>query len=114
MKYCFNENCNKTAIFNILGTSPKFCANHKEEHMINLKHKHCEFTGCNTLANYNLDGEKKGKFCSIHKLDHMVNISSKRCIEKDCNLIASFNFEGKTNKIYCSNHKLEHMINVGH
>ena len=65
---------------NIIG---KFCFEHKEELMVDVKHKHCNYENCNNRANYNYFG-KSILYCIEHKLENMINVSSSKCKFNDC------------------------------
>ena len=39
-KICNYDNCKKTAIYNYIFMKPKFCSDHKNEYMANIKKKH--------------------------------------------------------------------------
>ena len=45
----------------------------------------CSHDGCNTLPNFNKEGEKKGLYCSKHKLPGMINVKAKTCSHDGCN-----------------------------
>jgi hypothetical protein len=51
---------------NIIGL---YCATHRENGMIDIKNKKCEFAaeGCTKIPVFNLEGEKNGKYCKTHK-----------------------------------------------
>ena len=67
--------CKKRASFNVLGeTKGRFCADHRKTEMVDIKHKICETSGCNTIPNYNVRGETTGRFCATHKESQMVNV----------------------------------------
>ena len=38
-KFCNYNNCNKTAIYNYMFMQPKFCSDHKNEYMVNIRKK---------------------------------------------------------------------------
>ena len=41
--------------------------------------KKCIEDGCETIPNFNIEGETRGIYCFKHKKDAMVNVKSKRC-----------------------------------
>ncbi len=47
MVICSFNVCNKQAHYNIEGERPKYCSKHKEENMVNVTSKKCEFNSCN-------------------------------------------------------------------
>ena len=86
---------------------------HKEENMVDVKHKTCIHEGCKTRPIYNKEGEKKALYCSEHKLEGMVNVIDKiMCIHPGCKTRPTFNKEGEKKALYCSEHKLDGMVNV--
>ena len=44
---------------------------------MNVKHRRCAETGCNTRPAFNWKGEEKGAFCNKHKEKGMVNVDKK-------------------------------------
>ena len=42
--------------------------------MVDVSNKMCEHLGCETRANYNVHGSKRGKLCAVHKQTDMVNV----------------------------------------
>jgi hypothetical protein len=72
--------CGKHASFNVRGeTKGRFCKEHKEPNMVDVKNKTCEADGCTIRPNYNIPGGKKGRFCFIHKEHDMVDVIHKIC-----------------------------------
>ena len=79
-KFCEHVGCNTIPTYNFSGqTKAKFCKQHKQPNMINVKDKTCEYVGCNTQPTYNLPGQTKARFCSEHKQPNMVNVKDKKC-----------------------------------
>jgi len=107
------EICGIVAIFNLEGENwGKYCKNHKEINMVNVRTKTCEYSNCKKQPTYNYEGKRSGKFCNIHKEDIMVNVRDKKCEYENCKKIPSFNFEGETKGKFCSIHKEDTMVNV--
>ena len=44
---------------------------------MNVKHRRCAESGCNTRPAFNWKGEEKGSFCNKHKEKGMVNVDKK-------------------------------------
>lgn len=65
------------------GQKPVVCSDHREEGMVDLKHKLCVIDGCNRHPYY---GEPNGKpdYCSQHKTEAMTNLRSRRCEFPGC------------------------------
>ena len=96
-KFCNDDNCKKTAIYDYMFMKPKFCFKHKNEYMVNIKKKHI-------LCPYHyLSHSKKAKCpeCKIKK--------STKCDE--CDITASYNFE-KLRPLKCLKHRKKGMINI--
>ena len=112
-RMCQHNNCKTISIFNFEGElKPKFCSNHKEVGMTNVKDKTCQYSGCKTIPNFNFEGETNPKFCSSHKEVGMTNVKSKTCQYPGCKIQPIFNFEHETNPKFCNNHKEIGMTNV--
>lgn len=57
--------------------------------MIDVKHKRCEYEGCDLQPVFDVkDG--KGRFCVSHKTDEMVDVKSKRCEFVGCDIKLTF------------------------
>jgi EsV-1-7 cysteine-rich motif len=100
----------KHAIFNYIGMKARFCAEHKTDDMINVKHERCQHPTCKSIASCNVLG-LKAKYCAEHKTDDMINVKHKRCQHPKCKSGASYNVLGLKAK-YCAEHKTDDMINV--
>ena len=89
--------CEKQPNFNVRGaTKGIFCAEHKQEGMIDVKNKTCEHpAGCEKRPTFNTRGETRGLFCADHKLLGMVNVINKTCEHPaGCEKIPTFNTRG--------------------
>jgi nitrite reductase/ring-hydroxylating ferredoxin subunit len=101
--------CMKQPCFNFEGEIPKFCADHKEEGMVNLNERPCE--KCSKKPVYNFPDIKKGRFCVEHKEDGMIDVLSQTCEHDGCRTRPSFGYkEGK--RRFCVLHKLDDMVNL--
>jgi hypothetical protein len=110
-----NCHCGKNAIYNFIGEKKgRFCFNHKEPNMINVKSKHCESDGCIVRPVYNNSGEKKGRFCFKHKEPSMIDVNNKICEIDECRIRANYNISGEKKGRFCINHKELNMIDVIH
>ena len=103
-----NCHCGKSASFNVFGEKARFCVEHKEPHMINVKDKTCEL--CEKIPTFNVRGEKRGRFCTDHKSPDMIDVKHKTC--ELCDKRPTFNVRGETKRRFCAEHKEPHMINV--
>ena len=48
-----------------------------QEGMVNVKHRRCAESGCNTRPAFNWNGEEKGAYCNKHKEKGMINVDKK-------------------------------------
>lgn len=108
---CLTPGCDRSRIYNHPGQKAAYCAEHKEESMINVITKQCVVEGCLSGARYGREGEH-ALFCSKHKEDSMIDLKARRCKYEGCMLCPSFNYEGAKTGVYCSNHKSPEMVNV--
>jgi ferredoxin-like protein FixX len=106
---CKEKNCKIIPSFNKEGeTKALYCASHKKDGMVDVKHKTC--IECNKRPVFNKEGEIKALYCASHKKDGMVDVKHKTCIE--CNKRPVFNKEGEIKALYCASHKKEGMVDV--
>ena len=106
--------CGKQPYFNYEGKPAEFCAKHKEENMVDVKHKKCIHEGCKKLPVFNFEGRSTGVYCFTHKENGMIDIKNKKCIHEGCKKQPVFNFEGQSKGIYCFTHKENGMIDIKH
>lgn len=100
---------NSRATYNLPGEStPKYCAECKDETMIDVVHARCR---CNkAIPVYNLMGVLPPICCAECKTEDMVNVYDKRCF---CGkAIPSFNEPNNPRPLYCADCKTETMVNV--
>jgi hypothetical protein len=104
-KKCYE--CNKVPSYNIKGSPPIYCAQHKKANMIDVRNTMCIICN-NTHATYNIRGHS-ALYCAKHKTPDMINVVTKRCLK--CDKIPHFNIVGKSAQ-FCADHKTEEMIDV--
>ena len=93
--------CTKLPSFNFPGQTPASrCGTHREEGMVNVRHRVCQHEGCGTEAKYNLPGEAHGAFCGQHKLKDMERVNTRRCNAEACDKRASFNHPGDSDILH--------------
>ena len=110
---CIHDGCKKQSTYNNEGeTKALYCAEHKQDGMVDLKHLTCIHDGCKIRPTYNIESDTKALYCSEHKKDGMVNVKSKRCIHEGCKTLPTYNNEHETKGLYCSTHKKDGMVNV--
>lgn len=96
-KKCKEENCDKTAIYNLQNEKIGiYCKDHTKENMVNVISKRCLEYNCNIQASFNISTENIGIYCSKHKKENMIDIISKCC--KECN---DTQVKNKKYKGYC-------------
>jgi hypothetical protein len=92
---CSGAGCTKLPSFNYPGCTPAvFCGRHKDQSMVNVRHKVCQQHGCGTEAKYNHPGATNGAYCGTHKDPGMVRVNSRKCEADGCDRRASFNYNG--------------------
>jgi len=80
--------------------------------MIDITANKCQHNNCDTTANFNYIGNKKGNFCSKHKLENMVDIKNKLCEHINCIKQPRYNYIGEKKRRFCNDHKFENMVNI--
>lgn len=105
-KMCEYPGCDNNPCFNFPGLPIKYCKEHKQIGMEDVKHIKCKY--CNTRPNFNLEGLYP-EYCKTHKEDDMIDVTINRC--KQCDKRACFNFEGLVAE-YCQDHMEKNMINL--
>ena len=102
--------CDKQPAFNVSGEKKgRFCVEHKESGMVDVKNKKCEL--CEVIPHFNTRGEKKGRFCVEHREPGMVDVKNKTCAQDECNKQASYAFEGDQ-PLYCVAHCLIYLCQI--
>jgi len=111
---CNNKCCSKIPSYNFEGQSAKFCFEHKQENMILVRGKFCEFKDCKKLPHYNYINEIKPIYCGNHKLGDMINIVIKKCLYDNCIKIPTYNYLNEKTPLYCNEHKIDNMVDIKH
>jgi hypothetical protein len=110
---CIFEDCPKHASFGLIGTKDAlYCAKHRGENMIDIKHKSCQHDGCPSIPSYGYKGTKTAMYCVSHKEVDMINVISKKCQYQDCTIRPTYGYQGTKTAIYCTNHRENGMIDV--
>ena len=73
MVICCVADCEKTALYNLVGLGAKYCRIHKLENMKDVITHICIENNCSLRASFNILGEKKKLYCSSHRKDGMVD-----------------------------------------
>jgi hypothetical protein len=61
---CIQECCDKRPCYNLEAeTKALYCASHKLENMVDVKHETCIQEGCKKIPNFNLEREIKSLYC---------------------------------------------------
>jgi hypothetical protein len=112
---CKEEGCKARPSYNNEGqTIALYCAAHKKEGMVDVKHKNCYEKGCKPGPSYNNEGQTIALYCAAHKKDGMVDVKNNNCYEERCKTRPSYNNEGQTIALYCAAHKKDGMVDVKH
>jgi hypothetical protein len=115
VKLCEKKYCKSQANFNYKGESKAiFCGKHKEDNMVDVKHRKCERDGCGSRPSFNYKGEHKGILCFFHKEDNMVEVITKKCEKDGCGSRPLFNYKGENKARFCGKHKENNMIDIKH
>jgi len=110
---CEDSMCFKRPTFsNEDDENARFCTDHKEIGMIDIKNKTCIYKGCRTRPTFNSPGESSAIYCLLHKQAGMIDVISITCIYKGCRTRPTFNSPGESSAIYCLLHKQAGMIDV--
>ena len=92
------ESCLKSATFNAPGEkAPRFCKDHKEENMINVRSKMCG--GCGRVQG-SFGYTKNELFCKSCSKDDMKNMRATLCSKCDLKFPA-YNFKGQKKGLFC-------------
>lgn len=116
-KECLHPECDKRPSYGPVGGSPSHCKTHKEDGMVDVVHKRCQYIGCNKRPNFGHDGlSRNAIYCKIHKEDGMVDIMNKRCLHTGCNKQPHYGLKDGRSKdaIYCTIHKKDGMVDISH
>lgn len=112
MVKCIHYNCGKSASFNYINHSYKYCKAHKKAGMIDVKNKKCKENGCRKIPSFNYPEQTIPEYCKEHKKEKMENIHNIRCAVSCCKTTAIYKFyKSNDNKKFCHNHKDKFMIN---
>ena len=102
--------CNKQPHFAKPGEKPEYCFEHKEEGMVDVVHKKCEFKDCNRQPTHNYPDQKRGSRCSSHAEKGMVSVQSKKCMS--CSKTAIFGKDEFSRPSVCQDHFIEGYKNI--
>ncbi|CBJ48635.1 EsV-1-7 [Ectocarpus siliculosus] len=118
---CEESTCIKQASFAMDGDCyPKFCKDHRQANMINIRDQRCRAAGCSRGASFAATGGERGQFCSEHKGNNMVSTPRRsQCMVPGCTsreLI--YVIDGQQLPKFCVGHRgpdclLLHPTNIG-
>jgi hypothetical protein len=92
---CKENGCKVQPIYNKEGESKAlYCSTHKQEGMVDVKHKKCIYQNCKVQPTYNKEGESKALYCSSHKQEDMVNVRDKTCKTYLCSIRVGDKYDG--------------------
>ena len=86
MGRCLENGCQTRAIFGFEGGNAKYCFKHKDNGMIDVKNKTCQYEGCKKRPSYGIEG-KNAKYCIMHREDYMIDVVNKKCKSLDLSVI---------------------------
>lgn len=109
---CTEENCTKRPSYGYKGQRPVRCPEHRRDDMVDLRHRLCQYSGCETVASFNVPQDTRPLYCGQHKLEGMVCHKNKCCEHDGCRTKPYFNFPGTNQGRCCSVHKEEGMVDV--
>jgi hypothetical protein len=114
MHKCKQEGCSKSASYNIVGTKPAFCKQHKSPDMVLVTSPICIAPSCKKRADFNSPGEYQKLYCYLHKQDNMITMKGqkKQCLEAECATFPTFNLTNHKEGIYCKKHATKTMVRV--
>lgn len=105
--------CDKRPSYGNRGQEARFCAEHKEQHHVNVKVRMCEEKGCDLQPSFGSSSDGVKRFCKEHRLDGHTDLRhGQRCREEDCWKQACYGFQGGVAR-FCASHKPRYSINVG-
>ncbi|CAM9119384.1 unnamed protein product, partial [Ectocarpus fasciculatus] len=105
---CEESTCIKQASFAMDGDRyPKFCKEHRQANMVNIRNQRCMAPGCTRGASFAATGGERGQFCSEHKEENMVNTRRRsRCIAPGCTSREPiYVIDGQQLPKYCAGHR---------
>jgi hypothetical protein len=70
--------------------------------MVDVKHKKCEYPGCETRSTYDVRGSKIAKYCVAHKSPDMIDVKNKTCEYPGCETLPTYNIRGSKIAKYCA------------
>ncbi len=98
--------CGQRGEFGFTKGSPKFCAKHRDPHMINLSVPQCKGPNCKTQPSFAENKTQRPIACFAHKTAEMIDVVSKRCGHPFCNNVARFPSERSGVREYCKEHRV--------
>ena len=92
----------------------EFCAEHREDGMVDVNYKRCAHHGCIKRTSYGKEGTKTAEFCAEHREDGMLHVVNKRCAHPSCTTLPSYGVEGARTAEFCVSHARDEMADVRH
>eukprot|EP00752_Nemacystus_decipiens_P003145 g2912.t1 len=107
---CEHSGCSKWPLYAFEGEKAKYCSQHKDEGMVDVRSRRCQEPSCTRQPSFGFEHQKP-RFCAAHKDVGMVDVVSRRCEETDCRRRPLYGHEGEKGR-FCSYHKSEGMVDV--
>lgn len=100
--------CTKVASFGGPNGKRTFCGTHKDQGMILMGKRQCQYQGCSTQPSYGPIGGKP-TLCSNHarNFPDYIDLITNRCIIQGCNIGVSYGEKGTTQRTHCAKHGKE-------
>ncbi|CAM9296525.1 unnamed protein product, partial [Sphacelaria rigidula] len=107
---CEFAGCTKWPLYAFEGEKAKYCSQHKDEGMVDVRSRRCQEPSCTRQPSFGFEHQKP-RFCAAHKDEGMVDVVSRRCEEPECRRRPLYGHEGEKGR-FCSYHKSEGMVDV--
>ncbi|CBJ29373.1 EsV-1-7 [Ectocarpus siliculosus] len=107
---CEHSGCTKWPLYAFEGEKAKYCSQHKDEGMVDVRSRRCQEPSCTRQPSFGFEHQKP-RFCAAHKDVGMVDVVSRRCEETDCRRRPLYGHEGEKGR-FCSYHKSDGMVDV--
>ncbi|CAM9732468.1 unnamed protein product, partial [Scytosiphon promiscuus] len=107
---CEHTGCTKWPLYAFEGEKAKYCSQHKDEGMVDVRSRRCQEPSCTRQPSFGFEHQKP-RFCAAHKDVGMVDVVSRRCEEAECRRRPLYGHEGEKGR-FCSYHKSDGMVDV--
>ena len=91
---CSFDGCKKCPSYGYPDEKEKYCYEHAEEDMVNIKHRKCQQQDCTTIPTFNYPNLLP-IYCKKHSEIGMLDVTAIRCNTENCNIIAILVYQVK-------------------